>query len=531
MTGVEEPVEMELKLILPGPEAEAAIVEKLRAQGYRLKALPPVINIDLYLDTFDWLLRRKKLSLRYRTSGGKAMYTIKSLGSIQEGIAIRKETEVLLDGPVSTPTAIEKKQISNIIDEITSPRKLLEQILIRTERRRYRLISPERAKFELAFDKAGFLLKGFHQRHSTRKLYELEAELLNGPPASLRTLAMLLSTDFAFPPSTLSKFETAIERFKILLPSKKPSDKYTVRRGDRLDLAVRKIIIYQLQRFHEQLPGIAGDIDTEFVHQARVATRRMRSCLRLFRHSLPPSTGEFLASELQWLGGLLGAVRDLDVFLLNLSQFQQQIGRFPGRQKKFFEDWIAGHRQGPLATLNEALSSPRYKSFERRLDRFLNGPLPLHPRAQLALKQVHEVAPALITELFEAVMAQGHAVLADPKIKQFHRLRIQMKKLRYACEFMSPAYDGALDPFIERTVEIQDCLGEIQDTVFTRNFIDNLFNNWKRKIVSPTLLFVLGELYQLQEEIAANRRHQFGKIWERFAAPETTGQLEESLKS
>lgn len=101
---------------------------------------------------------------------------------------------------------------------------------------------------------------------------------------------------------------------KIAVPAKKPPAKYMVRPVDRLDLAVRKILKYQLQKFHEQNPGIERDLDTEFVHQARVATRRMRSCLRLFRNAVPLSTGAFLAAELKWLGGLLGAVRDLDVF-------------------------------------------------------------------------------------------------------------------------------------------------------------------------------------------------------------------------
>ena len=530
MTNAHKAVERELKLTLPGPEAETLIVEMIRAQGYRVKAVPTVTNVDLYLDTFDWVLMKKKLSLRYRIADGKALYTIKSLGLIEDGIAVRRETEVALDKPAATPTDIELKQISNVIAEIIFPRKLLEQIQIHTERRRYRVVSPESAKFELAFDKAAFQLKGFHPRHSMRKLYELEAELLTGPPAALEDLAALFSAPLDYPPSTHAKFELACERFKITIPSKKPPVRYMVRPGDRLDLAVRKILTYQLQKFHEQLPGIEQDIDTEFVHQARVATRRMRSSLRLFRDAIPPSTGQFLAAELKWLGGLLGTVRDLDVFLLNLSHFQQQIGRFPEKQKKFFENWIAEHRRGPLAALHQTFTSLRYKNFERRMARFLSQPLPQRPRAALAVKLVHEVAPQLINEKFVAVMEQGRAVLADPQLEQFHRLRIQMKKLRYACEFMSPAYEGTLDPFIERTVEIQDCLGDIQDTVFTQHFIDTLFDAWKRKIVSPALLFVLGEIYQLQEGIAAERKHRFGKIWDRFATEETIGQLQEILR-
>jgi CHAD domain-containing protein len=134
---------------------------------------------------------------------------------------------------------------------------------------------------------------------------------------------------------------------------------------------------------------------------------------------------------------------------------------------------------------------------------------------------LREVAPPLIAEKFDAVLAQGLAVLANPKPKQFHRLRIQMKRLRYACEFMGPAYDGALDPFIERTVEIQDCLGELQDTVFTREFVDSLCADWQGKLVDPELLFILGEVYQLQAEIARDRRGRFGQIWERFSSEET----------
>jgi CHAD domain-containing protein len=251
--------------------------------------------------------------------------------------------------------------------------------------------------------------------------------------------------------------------------------------------------------------------------------------LRLFHDAVPENTGAYLAGELKWLGGMFGTVRDLDVFLLNLSRFEGQIKFFPGRKKKAFENWLEKHRRAPLKVLHEALDSRRYKNLERRLSQFLERPLPARPQAPLAVKPVRDVAPMIIHENFEAVMAQGHKALAHPKLKQFHRLRIEMKKLRYATEFMAPAYDGSLDPFIERTVEIQDCLGELQDTVFTRGFVENLLRDWKGKIVDPDLVFILGEIYQLQAEIARLRQEKFGKIWERFSSEETITVLEEAL--
>jgi len=265
------------------------------------------------------------------------------------------------------------------------------------------------------------------------------------------------------------------------------------------------------------------------VHQARVATRRMRSALRLFREAIPERTAAYLGGELKWLGGIFGAVRDLDVFLLNLSRFKKRIERFPTKKKQAFEDWIEKHRRAPLKDLCQALESPRYRNFERRVAQFLERPLPARPRPSLARKPVREVTPVIITERFDAVMEQGRTLLADPRLKQYHLLRIQMKRLRYASEFMATAYEGALDTFIERTVEIQDCLGELQDTVFTRKFIDDVLEDWKGKLVDPDLLFILGEVYQLQSEVARERRETFGKIWERFSSEETMTLLKSIL--
>jgi triphosphatase len=255
----------------------------------------------------------------------------------------------------------------------------------------------------------------------------------------------------------------------------------------------------------------------------------MRSALRLFRDAIPESTAAYLQGELKWLGGMLGTIRDLDVFLLNQSRFKQQLERFPAKKKQAFENWIEKRRRPPLKALRRALESPRYKHFERRMMQFFERPLPLRPRAPLAMRQVREMSPLLIIEKMDAVIEQGRALLADSKLKQYHLLRIQMKRLRYACEFMAPAYDGRLDSFVERTVEIQDCLGELQDTVFTRKFIDGLLEDWKGKLVDPDLLFILGEIYQLQAEIARERREAFGKIWGPFSSEETMAVLREIL--
>lgn len=329
-------------------------------------------------------------------------------------------------------------------------------------------------------------------------------------------------------PSAISKPEEAIKRHRNSALSRKPMDRCIVRPGDRLDLAVRKILAFQLERLREQFPGIRQDIDTESIHQARVATRRMRSSIRLFRDAVPDGACKSILKELKWLAGLLGPVRDLDVFLFNISTFKG-LRHLKGKEKEFFANWIEEHRRAPLAALIQSLDSPRFRRFELGLTQFLEGPLSEKPKAPLAVKQVNEVAPTLLNERLEAVIGQGGKVIAGPRMKEFHRLRIRVKRLRYACEFISPAYDGALKPFIRRTVELQDCLGEMQDAVFTREFIDFLFDDWKSRVVSPSLLFALGEIYQLQDKIADDHQRDFGRIWGRFTSDKTVELLKEAL--
>jgi len=71
----------------------------------------PLNNIDTYMDTSDWALMKYKLSLRYRLSNNTAMYTLKSIGSIENGIANRMENEIKLKNPVRTPAEISNKTL------------------------------------------------------------------------------------------------------------------------------------------------------------------------------------------------------------------------------------------------------------------------------------------------------------------------------------------------------------------------------------------------------------------------------------
>jgi inorganic triphosphatase YgiF len=517
--------ETELKLTLENPRDAEEIVAFLESRGYQCAPGARVRNDDIYLDTFEWTLLKNGMALRLRRTGGRPFYTLKSVGTVKDGVADRYELELPARKNPSDPTEVPVKAIRAVIDPLIRPRRLMEQVMARTERRTFELSKGKDAVVELAFDSTRFQPRGLNPKRIAPRFHEMEAELVSGGAEALVEISRLVTARFACRPSAKSKLETAIERLKIVIPSKKPPQHLTVRLEDRFDLALRKILAFQIRRVYEHISGAYLDIDTEFVHQARVSTRRMRSALRLFEDALPARTAKHLRDELGWIAAAFGEVRDLDVFILNLPGVFEKIGSASPRDKRALERWVGERRFLAHAALKAALDSKRFGALRSRFQRYLEAPLPDRPRSPLAGQTVGEAAPGIILEKYGAVIAQGRAVLAKPNLKSFHKLRIQMKRLRYACEFVAPAYSDALEPFIEKTVDIQDCLGELQDTVFTRSYIEGIMDRWKGMAVNPGLLFLLGEIHQLQGEISRSKQREFGGIWREFDRPEVAEEL------
>ena len=497
------------------------ILDCLRKNNYAIEKVNPVTNIDVYLDTSDWALAKNKLSLRYRLSNDEAFYTIKSAGTIENGLAKRSETEIRIEKPVRDPTKIPVDQIRDQVNDIIYPRKLMEQSLIRTYRRRYLAGSPDGARFELAFDTSNFSADQIFNPRRAESLHEFEAELVSGPVAALESLASLLSKTFGYVPSTGSKLQSAISRLGIEPIVKKVPDDLKVRLEDRIDVALIKILTVEFRWLQEQFQGAIADTDPEFVHQARVAIRRMRSVLSLFPDALPADTVTFFEDSLKWLGSRFGKVRDLDVFTINLTLYKDKIENFPDTRRKSLEKLVAKHRRVPLNSLVEALKSERCQAFEQRMGGFLGDACKDCPELPMGRKTIKEIAQRAVTEKFEIVAAQGKKTLADPALTEFHCLRIFMKRLRYTLEFLAPPFGGAFDDLIRRTVGIQDNLGQLQDTVFTRQLILKMIKGSTGGNINPSLVFILGEIYQYQDETARECQKTFNGKWDNFS-PEKT---------
>jgi CHAD domain-containing protein len=345
--------------------------------------------------------------------------------------------------------------------------------------------------------------------------------VLDDNPDPLLHLATYLRDRLGLWPGLGDLCRTALQALGLPEPGTPLPAALRIRPGDPLTLAARKIVGQQVLKMKANVKGTLEDLDPEYLHDLRVASRRLRSALRLFAAELGAQRSESLRVELGWFARQLGSVRDLDVFILNLRDQAQRLGE-GGAVAEVLVDALQVRRRPERAALEAALASVRFRSLLRRLDALAASPPPRTIQG-VPSGSVAEAAPALIRKAQKRVLRLGRTVTPESLAADLHRLRILFKRLRYTCEFFREAFAGPTsdqDPlasYIEAMVRFQDCLGEHQDAVVAIGRIQELANDMVLGgTLSPHQLLNLGSLIQMQREIAKDRRDRLAKLWTRF---------------
>jgi len=344
---------------------------------------------------------------------------------------------------------------------------------------------------------------------------------LEGDQEALLHLATYLRDRLGLPEAPGDPCRVALLTLGIPEPGAPIPAHLRIQPEDSLAAAGRKVAAQQLLKMKASMMGTLEDLDPEYLHDLRVATRRLRSALRLLTSVLGLKRCDALRAELGWIGEILGAVRDLDVFILNLQTQARRLGEAEGIAALLVDE-LRRHRAPAREVLCAALASRRFGALMRRLEALASSPPPRHPRGQQGTR-VGEAAPILIRQAQKRVLKLGRTIGPDSPTADLHRLRILFKRLRYTCEFFREAFvdpaskrDG-LAEYIQAMVRFQDCLGEHQDAVVAGGRIQALATDMvQRGALSPDQLLNLGALIQVQREIAQDRRGRLRKLWARF---------------
>lgn len=215
-----------------------------------------------------------------------------------------------------------------------------------------------------------------------------------------------------------------------------------------------------LQTMRQNEPGLRADLDTEFLHDFRVAVRRQRSAFGHLGAAVDPIALAPFREAFRRLGQLTGPLRDLDVELLDRDH---RLALLPpdlhaGLAPRFAD--LAERRVHELDRLRRALVAADHHQFTAGWEDFLAAPPP-GPLADLPLL---DLACRRLRQRHRRVLNDGRAITPDSPDDDLHRLRIQCKKLRYLLEFtrtVFPADDVAW--LVRHLKRLQDNLGEFND--------------------------------------------------------------------
>ena len=249
--------------------------------------------------------------------------------------------------------------------------------------------------------------------------------------------------------------------------------------------------------------------DSEGVHQARVATRRMRSDLRTFRALLDPDWVAELRAELGWLGSEFGHARDADVLLDRLARRAQSLTAASADGAAEVLAGLERRRAEAHATLLTTLSSERYLNLIDRLIAAAQAPALLDGEGGRPAAKV--LAP-IVRRAWRPLEKHVSGLADHPSDEDLHEIRILAKRCRYAAEACAQTLGKRTHNLAHAAANLQDVLGELGDAV--------LAESWLRDFAaesSPTAAFAAGELAALERAAAGTARSSWPTAWTRLA--------------
>jgi CHAD domain-containing protein len=255
----------------------------------------------------------------------------------------------------------------------------------------------------------------------------------------------------------------------------------SIHRGSRVRDIVTGCIASSLDRLLDNDLPIRLDPSNpsvEGVHQARVATRRLRSELKLLGGALDSEWVTQVRVDLKWLGEALGQVRDSDV-LAGLFDGADDGSPFDADGRNELRSKLEGQRRTRCRELAGVLSGNRYLDLLDQLDKAASN-LPVDDagqgkraptRSTLTDRLAAKVLPKLVGRRWRSLRRAVTGAGRHPSDRELHGMRIRAKELRYAAEISAPVIGKAARHTAAAAEAAQNVLGDHHDAVNAESWL------------------------------------------------------------
>jgi len=288
-----------------------------------------------------------------------------------------------------------------------------------------------------------------------------------------------------------------------LQPAQPKAKSFGLAPGEQTEPAVRRLALTHLQRAGDQHWGLVADLDTEFLHQYRVALRKTRSLLALMKAAFPDTRRQEWKLALSELARATNRVRDLDVFLLSEPGYRQMLpGDFKEGLDQLFRQ-CRRQRQEAFRRLRSFLQSQPYaQKFDELRDSFSEPP---EFATELAARPIKPVVDTQILRRYRKICRRIARLESDSPAEQLHQLRIAGKKLRYLMEFFAELYpEKTMAKNIKATKKLQSLLGDFNDYSVQIAFLRERLGRTQSPALAAAVNGLIAVLYQQQSALRVN---------------------------
>lgn len=237
--------------------------------------------------------------------------------------------------------------------------------------------------------------------------------------------------------------------------------------------AMQAVVSETLRQLQANAPGVLAGDDIEFVHQMRIALRRLRSTKKAFAGLLTDAAWQSVEEDIKWLAKLLGAARDLDVFLTQTLP-PIEAARHADADFSPLKLAVLKRRNVLRRKIRIALNSARYRALTRRLQAWCDETPPQPASDSCRLRKFTRRSLNKRRSQVDRLARNWQALDRE----QRHELRKKAKALRYAVEFFSALYPTkAVKRYLAKLQSVQQILGVLNDSVSAKRLLDELIKN------------------------------------------------------
>ena len=496
--------------IIPSPAAEFF---KVVHEGFKNRLQAIQADVTTYWDTFDWRVQRAGAALHSSQDSQIATLTwMGKNGHLNCRVVSNQAPAFAWEFPSGT--------LRDVISPVIKMRRLLP--VVHTERKGLLLhVLGAEEKTVVRMRLLDWSVKVPGSSRVIDSPSTLEVLPIKGFDKASQRLVIFAEEKLGLVRELSSNYQRAVQGANIV-----PGDyssKFQVRLDPAMNMGEAATAIHRvlLQSVLANEEGTRQDLDSEFLHDFRVAVRRTRAALSHIKGTFPVKTVKHFSGEFSWLGGKTGPNRDLDVYLLKMEDFKSILPEAIREDLKPLYDFLKARQKEEHSHLVEVLDSGKYRTLLEDWRQSLEEPLFSPEETSKAEEPVLFASSGRIWKAYRRILKKGRAIDDQSPASALHRLRLDCKKLRYLLEFFRSLYEpDKIRELIKSLQALQDNLGNFNDYEIQqgtlRQFARNMLEQGQANVET---LMAMGRLVERFEVGQQKERQRFSKRFAKFASP------------